>query len=116
MHPLDYAAGSSKLYLAIFSLLCARAEYLAAQPVASLFKAIHELGAEASGHQYAATIVTRPCAAMVRRLIYEQVLQRHLFTFHTLQFRNLDDLSAAILQAALLDDQLDGAGDLATND
>src|SRR5258708_2200917 len=91
------------------------AEYLAAEFEARLFEPIHKLGPEASRHQRAAAIVTGAGAAMIGRFVDEYILQRDGIAFQPLQFRNLDDFAAAILETALLDDQLHGTGNLAAD-
>src|SRR5258708_29339592 len=97
-----------------FGLPCA--EYLGVELEASLLQPLHELRAEAARLQRAVTHVARTSAAMIGGLVHENILKCDLIAFHALQLGDLDNLATAVLEAALLNDQLYRAGDLAADD
>src|SRR5258708_17288639 len=94
---------------------CACAENLGVELEASLFKPLHKLGPEAARHECAATHMAWAYTALIGSLVNENILQCHLFTFHALHLGDLDNLAAAILETALLDNQMHGTGNLATD-
>src|SRR5258707_189157 len=60
--------------------------------------------------------MARTLPAMIGGLVYQKILQRDLIAFHALQLGDLDYLAAAVLEAALLNDQLHRASNLSTDD